>query len=43
MRSVNLCFAKLMHVSCIGSDSHVENKLRYVRLCAADQSRGNLC
>lgn len=41
--SGNLCFAKLMHVSCVGSASRVENKLHYVRLGAADQNGGNLC
>lgn len=39
----NLCVAKLMHVACVGTDSHVENKLRYVKLGAADQNGGNLC
>lgn len=41
--SGNLCFAQLMHVSCVGSDSHAENKLYHVRLGAADQNGGNWC
>lgn len=41
--SGNLCFAQLMHVSCVGSDSHAENKLHHVRLGAADQNGDNQC
>jgi len=41
--SENLCFARLMHVSCVGGDSHGENELRDVRPGAADQNGDDLC